>query len=340
MAKHKAATEVTVAPLTEKTGFELFISKYWLHFTAVALLITAWVLFDKYSGMQAEAARDGSWATLNSRTTPGMFTQVPTGSAETFGQLASELQGSAAGPWARVLEINAMLADRHYAEAAQAVDQLEKENPNHPLVTETLDFGDGRPPRTAVQNLAETIDRQRAWEAAHGELFANPAPPEGSPRVRLVTTKGDIVVALYEEAAPKHVEAFLSHCKEGFYDGTKFHAILRNSRILGGDPNSREGDPSTWGMGGPKEGPAFEDSHLYHFAGVLASVVEPGQHSSHGSQFMITLNPAHELDGSSVVFGSVVEGMDVVSQVGAGTTDPTAATRPTAPVTISSTEIL
>lgn len=340
MAKHKAATEVTVAPLVEKAGLDLFVSKYWVHFAGFAIVIAGWILFNRYSGIQEAAARDGSWATLNERTTPGAFTNVPTADASIFGGLAVDLQGTAAGPWARALEINAMLGDRKYAEASQAVALLIKENPNHPLVAEDHDFGDGRPARSLAQELADTIEKQRAWEAAHGELFSNPPAPEGSPRVQLETDQGTIVVALYEQAAPQHVAAFLTNCNEGVYDGTKFHEIVRGSRVLAGDPNSKAGDPSTWGMGGPAEGPELESNDLYHFEGALASVVEPGSDSSHGSLFMISFEPAHDLDGSSVVFGSVVEGMDIVLQIGAGTTDPTAPGRPTAPVTVNSTTVL
>ena len=340
MAKHKAATEVTVAPLVEKSGFDLFISKYWFHFVAIALIITGGILFNRYSGIQEAASRDGSWATLNAKTTPGAFTNVPTASAAIFTGLAAELQGTAAGPWARVLEVNTMLGDRDYTGASRAVDLLIKENPNHPLVAEVHDFGDGRPPRSLAQDLADTIEKQRAWEAGHSELFSNPPAPEGSPRVRIDTDQGGIVVELYNDAAPEHAKAFLSHCSKGFYDGTKFHKIVRGSRVLAGDPNSKEGDPSTWGMGGPPIGPALESNDLYHFEGALASIVELGAEASHGSQFMISFAPAHELDGTSVVFGQVVEGMDIVRQIGAGTTDPTAPQRPTAPATITSTTVL
>lgn len=330
MAKHKAATEVTVAPLSEKSGLELFVSNYWAHFAAVAVVIAGWIMFRHYSGLQEAEARDGSWAALNSRTTPNPFTNVPTGEAATFGQLAGELQGTAVGPWARVLEINSLIQDRKFSEASAAVERLIQENPNHLIVTEEQDFGDGRPPRTLAQNLAETIDRQSSWEAANSGLFSNPLPGEGAPRVKLKTSKGDIVLALYADEAPKHVENFLSLCTDGTYVGSSFHEIVRGSRVVAGNPASAEA----------VEGPALEQNSLYHFAGTLTSVADAESEGSHGTQFAIAFEPSHELDGQSVVFGAVVEGLEVVAAIGAGPTDPTAPSRPTDPATIESVEVL
>ncbi|MDP2587782.1 MAG: peptidylprolyl isomerase, partial [bacterium] len=71
------------------------------------------------------------------------------------------------------------------------------------------------------------------------------------------TDKGDIAVELFSDAAPKTVENFAKLAREKFYDGTKFHRVIEDFVIQGGDPNSKDDDPSNDGAGGP--GYEFED---------------------------------------------------------------------------------
>jgi cyclophilin family peptidyl-prolyl cis-trans isomerase len=144
---------------------------------------------------------------------------------------------------------------------------------------------------------------------------------------------------LYAELAPKHVENFVKLCREGFYNGTKFHRVMRGFMIQGGDPNSREGAPETWGAGGPDYKVAHEESGLAHFAGYLSAAKKTGEKESSGSQFFITTGDAHHLDGQHVVFGKVLDGLDVV-----GTIESSAVVegtdRPVNPVSIQTVEIL
>ena len=71
------------------------------------------------------------------------------------------------------------------------------------------------------------------------------------PVATIETNLGDIVIEFIPEAAPNHVQNFLTLSSSGFYDGTVFHRIIPGFMIQGGDPNTIDGNPNTWGQGGP-----------------------------------------------------------------------------------------
>ncbi len=127
------------------------------------------------------------------------------------------------------------------------------------------------------------------------------------------TTRGEIVVELYPEHAPKTVNNFVFLSKEGFYDGITFHRVISNFMVQGGDPTGT-------GRGGP--GYKFEDetrgNPLKHGTGVL-SMANAGPNTN-GSQFFITHSPQPHLDGKHTVFGKVITGQDVVDAVRQGDT--------------------
>ena len=127
----------------------------------------------------------------------------------------------------------------------------------------------------------------------------------------VVTERGNIVIELYPQHAPKTVNNFVFLAREGFYDGLIFHRVIRDFMIQGGDPTGS-------GRGGP--GYKFEDetsgNPLKHGAGYL-SMANSGPNSN-GSQFFITHSPQNHLDGKHTVFGNVIEGMDVVNAINQG----------------------
>jgi cyclophilin family peptidyl-prolyl cis-trans isomerase len=130
------------------------------------------------------------------------------------------------------------------------------------------------------------------------------------PKVKLSTSKGDIVVALLENQAPIATANFLDLVEKKYYDGLKFHRVMAGFMAQGGDPS---GD----GSGGP--GYTIPDecrqaNHRSHFRGSLsmAKTVEP---DTGGSQFFLTFVPTSHLDGKHTVFGRVVEGMDVLAKL-------------------------
>ncbi len=338
--KHKAASSVTIAPLEERSGFDQWIAKYWIHAVIVAGVFTAAVLYSHYSKEQKQAVRDGSWKRFSEETSTPAFPPIPTAPPERMAGLADELVGTAVGPWARLLSATTLLGERRFAEATAAADRLRQDYPEHALVRDALVFGEDQPPITVVDRLLETIEAQQRWEQDHPELRENPAPPAEAQRVRLKTDRGDIVVAMYAGMAELHVANFVERCSSGYYNGTKFHRIDPSARIQGGDPNSRDGEPSSWGQGGPDETIPYEENDLYHFEGVLSAAKLPGDAESSGSQFFVTVAPAHHLDGQHVIFGAVLEGMDIVRAIAQGPIEEGTTDRPAEPVVVLETELL
>lgn len=337
MAKHKAPSEVTVAPLFEKSTAEQMLDKFKVPAAVAVLAVVALVLFWNMSKKNAARALDESWAALIDQTEPDPYTRLPSADPEVLASLAGELKGRESGPWARLLEVNRRMEDRDFKGALQAIETLRSDYPDHALVQSRLPNGDEE--STVVDHLESSARAQMTWESEHPGIFANPAPPQDATSVVLNTSAGKIEVALYDELAAEHAKNFVKLCGEGFYDGIKFHRVVPGFMIQGGDPNTRDEDKSLWGQGGPGYTIPAEETGLFHFGGVLSAAKKPGETESSGSQFFITTDPAHHLDGQHVVFGAVTSGRDVVAAICGAATEPDAPERPVAPVTIESTEV-
>jgi peptidyl-prolyl cis-trans isomerase B (cyclophilin B) len=133
-----------------------------------------------------------------------------------------------------------------------------------------------------------------------------------------VTDRGTIVAELYPEAAPGTVENFEKLANSEFYDGTRFHRVIPNFVIQGGDPISKTPNDPRVGTGGPGYKIKCE-THLNthkHVAGTL-SMAHAGKDTG-GSQFFIAHSPKPHLDGKHTVFGQVTSGMDVVNAIRQG----------------------
>jgi peptidyl-prolyl cis-trans isomerase B (cyclophilin B) len=137
--------------------------------------------------------------------------------------------------------------------------------------------------------------------------------PKKTYKVTMETTKGDIEIELYPEYAPVTVNNFVFLAREGFYDGVRFHRVISNFVIQGGDPTGT-------GSGGP--GYRFQDEFkgnpLKHERGSL-SMANAGPNTN-GSQFFVAHSPQPHLDGKHTVFGKVTEGLDVVDAIRQGDT--------------------
>jgi len=132
--------------------------------------------------------------------------------------------------------------------------------------------------------------------------------------VVLKTNLGDIKVEFFGTDSPKTVNNFLTLAKSGFYDGTRFHRVIKDFMIQGGDPNSKDDDWSNDGMGGP--GYKFEDEFNSHplVRGSLA-MANSGPNTN-GSQFFIVTAPSTPwLDGKHTNFGQVIKGMEIVDKI-------------------------
>src|SRR5262245_59101805 len=134
-------------------------------------------------------------------------------------------------------------------------------------------------------------------------------------QVVLVTNYGEMRLSLRPDKAPNHVRNFVKLCKEGFYDGTKFHRVIRDFMIQGGDPLTKDDSKQElWGTGGPGYTLNLETSDLRHLRGTvsMARVKEP---NTAGSGFFIMQKENPGLDGQYSAFGNVEEGMDTVDRI-------------------------
>ena len=147
--------------------------------------------------------------------------------------------------------------------------------------------------------------------------------------IAVITTQyGDMVIEFYNRAAPKHVESFKLHAKNGFYDGTIFHRVIPGFMIQGGDPNTKGNNKSIYGQGGHSAkyyGIGLEDkpkswnipaefNDIKHTRGIL-SMARSNDRNSAGSQFFICDAAASHLDAQYTVFGKVVEGLEIIDRI-------------------------
>jgi peptidylprolyl isomerase len=131
----------------------------------------------------------------------------------------------------------------------------------------------------------------------------------------LHTSKGDIGLEMMEKDAPATVANFVKLAKEGFYDGTKFHRVIKDFMIQGGDPQTKDDALiGRWGTGGP--GYKFADeihSNNRNEAGTIA-MANAGPNTN-GSQFFINVKNNSFLDTKHTVFGKVVQGPDAIQAI-------------------------
>ncbi|MBI3653449.1 MAG: peptidylprolyl isomerase [Acidobacteria bacterium] len=135
------------------------------------------------------------------------------------------------------------------------------------------------------------------------------------------TSYGKIVVEFFPKEAPRNVANFKQLARENFYEGTKFHRLVRDKgqyiAIQGGDPNTISGDLSTWGKGqaNQKTVPAEFVKTLQHFRGMVSMARRGDDINSATSQFFICTTDWHEWDGKYSIFARVIAGMNVVDSI-------------------------
>jgi len=151
------------------------------------------------------------------------------------------------------------------------------------------------------------------------------------------TSLGNITVKFYAAESPITVNNFLNLAKAGFYNGTKFHRVIKDFMIQGGDPLSKESNTAVWGTGGPDY--RFDDEFNDHklVAGSLA-MANSGANTNGSQFFIVTATETPWLDGKHTNFGQVVGGMDVVKKIEA--TQTGASNRPLEDITINSIELV
>lgn len=151
------------------------------------------------------------------------------------------------------------------------------------------------------------------------------------------TSMGDVTVNFYTES-PKTVANFVKLAEEGFYDGTRFHRVIKDFMVQAGDPLSKDtGAKDRWGTGGP--GYVFGDEINTHklVRGSLA-MANAGPNTNGSQFFIVTLDQTPWLDGKHTNFGTVISGMEVIDQIEGSQTD--SRDRPVQDVIIESIEIV
>lgn len=134
-------------------------------------------------------------------------------------------------------------------------------------------------------------------------------PKDPLPQVLLKTSRGEILIELYEDEAPNTVANFISLVEKGFYDGTKFHRVLEGFMAQGGDPTGT-------GKGGPGyriRCECYQRHRKKHVPGAV-SMANAGKDTG-GSQFFIMYVRKPELDGKHTVFGRVIKGMSAADRL-------------------------
>jgi peptidyl-prolyl cis-trans isomerase B (cyclophilin B) len=156
-----------------------------------------------------------------------------------------------------------------------------------------------------------------AFLAVVAAAQGNKASPDTANEVAVIkTSEGDMVVQFWTDAAPKTIENFKKLAKQGLYNGTIFHRIVKGFMIQGGDPNSK--DPAkedSYGAGGPGYKVKAEFNDHSHERGVISMAREPDPDSA-GSQFFICLAPVTRLDHQYTTFGKLIKGDDVLDKIG------------------------
>jgi len=160
-----------------------------------------------------------------------------------------------------------------------------------------------------VSSLEQALETERPKVEAEMAKRAAEEKADDLPRVKIETSKGTIVVELFENEAPNAVANFISLVEKHFYDGTVFHRVIPQFMAQGGDPKGT-------GSGGPGYSIACEcelPGARNHFLGSL-SMAHAGKDTG-GSQFFLTFRPTEHLDGKHTVFGRVIEGLDVLPKI-------------------------
>ena len=155
--------------------------------------------------------------------------------------------------------------------------------------------------------------------------FAQIGHTYDDPVAILETNQGNVVIEFFPNDAPNHVENFINLSLTGFYDGTLFHRIIPGFMIQGGDPNTIDGDPNTWGTGGPSRSIDAEFNSIKHERGII-SMARSADPNSAGSQFFIVHKASNFLDEQYTVFGRIVtdesfQTLDKIAGVTTGTSD-------------------
>lgn len=153
-------------------------------------------------------------------------------------------------------------------------------------------------------------------EASPREPDLLPGRSQPKPRVAIETDFGRMVLELFPREAPAHVDQFLDLVAKGFYDGTTFHRVVPGFLIQGGDPNTKDDDPTNDGYGGLEDHRlALEISETLTFRRGTLGMARDYRPDGASCQFFITVGRASHLDGEYTIFGRAITGLDVLDAI-------------------------
>ena len=321
--QHKSATEVTIAPLADKSAVEQFVESYWKIGVLCAVLLIGGALYWQSQRQERSSTRRASWARLMEGAGIEAFSRSPTASAADVAALSTELAQSDAAGWARLIEAQARLSASDYEGARAALKQIPAAGTAEALTAPLWLEPKTSALRSAVDALTLAIDSQEAWEREHTGLLRNPASATTNARVRLQTDRGPVTVTLYEDRAPLHVANFLAKVVEGRLKGVSLVSggpsrwLELTALPKAAEEGATEPPPAEAGI-------AAEPSGLFHFAGVLTSIPSADPKTSAPDRFALTCTNVHEWDGERVVFGEVTEGLELLKLAVAPPSSPEA----------------
>lgn len=181
--------------------------------------------------------------------------------------------------------------------------------------------------------LTGLLGASLAWAeepAAKGDVSKAAAPKKSAPAAVatdeiaiLDTSKGRMVLEFWEKEAPQTVANFKKLARQGFFDGTGFHRIIKGFMIQGGDPKSKNPKALDLGTGDPGYKIKDEFNAHKHTPGVI-SMANSSTPNSAGSQFFIMHGAAPFLDGKYTAFGHLIEGINVLNDIANSPVEPNA----------------
>jgi peptidyl-prolyl cis-trans isomerase B (cyclophilin B) len=164
-------------------------------------------------------------------------------------------------------------------------------------------------PRRADKSVLATPPRSGSLSLSH---MSNTATANENAVIK--TTYGEMTLAFWPDVAPKTVENFKKLARDGFYNGTAFHRIIKGFMIQGGCPNTKAGASGMPGTGDPGYKVKAEFNAKPHVRGVI-SMARSSNPDSAGCQFFICHGDARFLDRQYTAFGTVVAGDDVLEKI-------------------------
>jgi peptidyl-prolyl cis-trans isomerase B (cyclophilin B) len=170
--------------------------------------------------------------------------------------------------------------------------------------------------------------------------MSTPAAKPTANEVAVISTSyGDLTLAFWPDVAPKHVENFKKLAREGFYDGTAFHRIIKGFMIQGGCPNTKKGARGIPGTGDPGYKVKAEFNTKPHVRGVV-SAARSSDPNSAGCQFFICHGDARFLDRQYTAFGALTAGDDVLERIATVPTGGPEKSTPVERVEVTSVKIV